>query len=173
MSSITRSLSLVGAAALIAAFGCTSTSSAPELPSAPAAEQATPISEMTGPDVEVREEQAELAPVYFDTNVAELGSQARSSLKSYAESILDHPEWGLIRIDGHCDERGSDQYNRTLGKRRAAAVQHHLVKLGVPAARLATRTFGSQRPAVRGHGEQAWRYNRRSELTVGDSLASN
>jgi peptidoglycan-associated lipoprotein len=77
----------------------------------------------------------------------------------------------VVTIDGHCDERGSDQYNRALGRRRAAAVERYLVDMGVPSARVATRTFGEDRPAVSGHDESAWSYNRRSELQV-EVLAS-
>ena len=87
--------------------------------------------------------------------------------------FLDHPEWGMVEIEGHCDERGSDAHNLALGKRRAAAVERHLVDMGVPRSRIATHTFGSDRPAARGHGEGAWRRNRRAELRVQDSLASN
>jgi peptidoglycan-associated lipoprotein len=104
--------------------------------------------------------------VYFDTNEAMLRADARDLLKSYAQSILDHPEWGVVTIEGHCDERGSDEYNRALGRRRATTVEHYLETMGVPAERVATRTFGEERPAVPGHSESAWSYNRRSELQV-------
>ena len=78
----------------------------------------------------------------------------------------DHPEWGVITIDGHCDERGSDRYNQTLGRRRAAAVERYLQEMGVPPSRIAIRTFGAAQPAVAGHNESAWSYNRRSEFQV-------
>jgi peptidoglycan-associated lipoprotein len=105
-----------------------------------------------------------LDPVYFDTDQWVLRSDARSTLKLRAEAIRQHPEWGVVTIQGHCDERGSDEYNLALGDRRAAAVKRYLVDLGVPSARLKTVTFGESRPAVAGHDETAWRYNRRSEL---------
>ena len=107
-----------------------------------------------------------LEPVYFDTNKAMLRSDARGLLKRHAQSILDHPEWGVVTIDGHCDERGSDEYNRTLGRRRATLVEHYLETLGVPTTRVTSRTFGEDRPAVLGHSESAWSYNRRSELQI-------
>ena len=78
----------------------------------------------------------------------------------------DHPEWGVLTIDGHCDDRGSEEYNLALGSRRAAAVERYLTDLGVPVSRLATRTFGEEKPAVAGRGERAWRYNRRSEFQI-------
>ena len=110
--------------------------------------------------------------MYFGTDVAVLGREATDTLRGYAKSILDHPEWGVLRIEGHCDERGSDTYNLVLGKRRAAAVERRLVEMGVAPSRLVTQTFGEQRPIVRGHDEKAWRHNRRSELRVEDVLAS-
>ena len=105
-----------------------------------------------------------LQPVYFDTDQAVLRADARASLDARAEAIRQHPELGLVTIQGHCDERGSEEYNLALGKRRAAAVERYLMDLGVPASRLETMTYGESRPAVPGHDETAWRYNRRSEL---------
>jgi len=169
MSSIIRSLHLAVALALVVALGCTTTSSAPESTET----QSTPVSETKNSSVKVSEVPASLAPLYFDTDLATLRPKARDGLKNYAKSILDHPEWGVLRIDGHCDERGSDEYNLALGKARAAAVERYLVDMGVPPSRLATRTFGEERPAVRGHDEGAWRYNRRAELRREDGLASS
>jgi peptidoglycan-associated lipoprotein len=114
-----------------------------------------------------------LEPVYFDTDQAVLRLGSLDLLRGYAQSILDHPEWGLVTIDGHCDERGSDEHNSALGRRRAAAVERYLVEMGVPPARVTTRTFGSDRPAVLGHDERAWNYNRRSELQVEVRLSAS
>jgi peptidoglycan-associated lipoprotein len=175
MSSIIRSLRLALVPVLIAALGCATTSES-ELPLAPAPEpsktESIPVAESSVPSLEVREVSPALAPVYFDTNRAELGPEALDVIESYAKSILDHPEWGVLRIEGHCDERGSDEHNLTLGMRRAAAVRRHLVEMGVPPSRLVTQTFGAQRPAVLGHNEAVWRYNRRSELRTANVLAS-
>ncbi len=173
MSLIVRSLQLAVIPALIVALGCTSTSSTPEATDTQATEtQAMPVSEIKDSTVKITEVSTALAPVYLDTDLAVLRPEALDALERYAKSILDHPEWGVLKIEGHCDERGSDQYNLALGKRRAAAVERHLVHMGVPASRLATRSFGARNPALRGHDEGSWRYNRRSELHVGDVLAS-
>lgn len=153
--------------ALIVAFGCTSTTPAPE----PVEKPETPAAEQTS-KVEVSDASAMLEPVYFDTDRAVLKPGAREKLDGYAKAILEHPEWGVVRIDGHCDERGSDAYNLALGQRRAAAIERYLAERGVPGTRLATKTFGSQRPAVSGHDESAWRFNRRSELRTEQVLAS-
>jgi peptidoglycan-associated lipoprotein len=70
----------------------------------------------------------------------------------------------VLNIEGHCDERGSDEYNLALGGHRAAVVKRYLLDLEVPAARLTTHTYGEEKPVVAGHDERAWRYNRRSEV---------
>ena len=116
--------------------------------------------------VAIRPAWATLEPVYFDTDRSLLRPDSRDALKGYAKEILDHPEWGEITIDGHCDESGSQEYNLALGERRAAAVKRYLMDLGIAKLRLVTRTFGEDKPAVTGHDEVAWRFNRRSELQV-------
>jgi peptidoglycan-associated lipoprotein len=171
MSSLFRLRHLAVAPALILALGCSSTSSPPSIVEQTES-QTTAVSDTMDSRVDISQVSAELRPVYFDTAVAELGTEATATLKAYAKSILDHPEWGVLRIEGHCDERGSNSYNLALGKRRAAAVEHRLIEMGVAPSRLVTRTFGERNPAVRGHDERAWRHNRRSELRAEDVLAS-
>ena len=157
MTPIIRTLQILSLSAL-AALGCASTSTVVET---------TPAEKATKAPEEVTIQPASppsLEPVYFDTDQAELRADARASLEARAKAIQQHPELGVVTIQGHCDERGSDEYNLALGKRRAAAVKRYLVDLGVPASRLETLTYGEIRPAVVGHDETAWRYNRRSEL---------
>ena len=169
MSLINRYRLVVVLAALLFAPGCTSTSPAPK---SGAHKEFDPVAETSdSTTVALRQASVTFEPVYFDTDEAVLRIDTRDLLKGHAQSILGHPEWGVVTIDGHCDERGSDQYNRALGRRRAAAVERYLVDMGVPRARVATRTFGEDRPAVSGHDESAWSYNRRSELQV-EVLAS-
>ena len=144
---------------VLTALGCASTSTVvetkPVANATKAPEEAT-IQPTSAPSLE---------PVYFDTDQAVLRADARASLEARAEAIRQHPELGVITIQGHCDERGSDEYNLTLGERRAAAVKRYLADLGVPASRLETVTYGEGRPAVPGHDETAWHHNRRSELS--------
>jgi peptidoglycan-associated lipoprotein len=166
MTPTIRTLQLLGLGAL-AALGCASTSTVVE---------ATPAEETTKAPQEVAIQPAaapSFEPVYFDTDQALLRADARDSLKARAEPILKHPELGVITIQGHCDERGSDEYNLALGERRAAAVKRYLVDLGVPASRLETMTYGESRPAVLGHDETAWHYNRRSEFKTETLQAAN
>ncbi len=108
-----------------------------------------------------------LGTVYFDFDRAEVRADARSTLKSNASTIKNNSSWGTVTVEGHTDERGSEEYNLALGDRRASAVRRYLVDLGVRSSRLHTVTFGEAKPAVRGHNESAWRYNRRSDFTSG------
>jgi peptidoglycan-associated lipoprotein len=164
MTPTIRTLNLLSLGALVA-LGCASTSTVTE--SAPA-ENAM----KAPPEVAIQPASApKLEPVYFDTDQWVLRTDARASLKARAEAIRQHPEWGVITIQGHCDERGTDEYNIALGDRRAAAVKRYLVDLGVAESRFETATYGEDRPAVSGHDETAWRYNRRSEFAR-DALQS-
>ena len=102
--------------------------------------------------------------VYFDHDQYVIRSEARPMLKRNATSINQNSQWRTVVIEGHCDERGSEEYNVALGDRRAGHVKQYLVDLGVPAERLETVSYGEARPAVAGFGESAWRYNRRSDF---------
>jgi peptidoglycan-associated lipoprotein len=157
MTPIIRNLQILSLG-FLAALGCASTSTVDE--TAPAANAAKVPQEVTSQPAPA----PSLQPVYFDTDQAVLRADARTSLEARAEAIRQHPELGTVTIQGHCDERGSEEYNLALGERRAAVVKRYLVDLGVPASRLETMTYGESRPAVLGHDERAWRYNRRSEF---------
>lgn len=121
----------------------------------------TPTTEKT--DV-ARTTKVDLGTVYFDFDRFDIRADARPVLKSNAGAISDVP--GVVTIEGHCDERGSAEYNLALGERRANAVKRYLVDLGVPSSRLRTVSFGEERPAVQGHDESAWRYNRRADFAA-------
>jgi peptidoglycan-associated lipoprotein len=110
-----------------------------------------------------------LETVYFDYDSFQIREDAKSLLKGNAQTIKGKTNWPSVVIEGHCDERGSDEYNLALGERRAQQVKHYLVDLGVPATRLDTVSFGEANPAVQGHDEAAWRYNRRSEFALSSS----
>jgi peptidoglycan-associated lipoprotein len=102
--------------------------------------------------------------VYFDYDRAEIKEDARPALRANADK-LNAGNYGTVTVEGHCDERGSTEYNLALGERRANAVKRYLVDLGVPSNNLRTVSFGEERPAVQGHDESAWRYNRRADFT--------
>lgn len=164
MNPVTRLVPIACLGALLVTLGCASATKSPE----PAPAEVDPTaSASTEPKAELvlREGGAPtLAPIYFETDRALLREDARKTLKDHALAIRQHPQWGVVTIDGHCDERGSDEYNLALGDRRATAVAHYLSDLGVPSSRLQTRTYGEARPVAGGHDETAWRQNRRAEL---------
>jgi peptidoglycan-associated lipoprotein len=170
MRNIHRASTLATGTALLLALGCASTTPDSE-PMTPEPAAASEFGDDSGAVEVVGEVSADLDPIYFGTDSSLLSSESREALKRHAEAIVAHPEWGVLRIEGHCDERGSEEYNLALGEGRAKAVQRYLTTSGVPASRLSIRTYGESMPAVAGHGEQSWRYNRRSELVV-ESLAS-
>ena len=113
----------------------------------------------------VRVVKVELETIYFDFDRFDIRADARPVLRGNAAVISDAS--GKVTIEGHCDERGSAEYNLALGERRANAVKRYLVDLGVSSAKLRTVSFGEERPAVQGHDESAWRYNRRADFVAG------
>ncbi|MBS3809655.1 MAG: peptidoglycan-associated lipoprotein Pal [Desulfobacterales bacterium] len=101
--------------------------------------------------------------VYFEFDDSSLTAEARDVLRRKAEWLRNNPEACVI-IEGHCDERGTDEYNLALGSRRAESVKEFLVKAGVNASQLTTISYGEEKPAVKGHNEEAWAKNRRAEF---------
>lgn len=106
-----------------------------------------------------------LATVYFDYDKSELSPEARSTLQKNADWMKRNPS-RAVEIGGHCDERGTIEYNIALGERRAVAVRSYLTSLGVEAARLTIVSYGEERPSDPGHDESAWRQNRRAEFLI-------
>lgn len=105
-----------------------------------------------------------IAPVYFDLDESKIKSQYEPILRNGATALR---ESGVsVTIEGHCDERGSEEYNLALGERRAGAVRRYLLDLGVPARQISIVSFGEARPAVSGTGETAWQLNRRAQFVV-------
>jgi peptidoglycan-associated lipoprotein len=114
------------------------------------------------------------APVYFDLDSEELSGDARATLDAKLPILRANAPLRL-RIAGHADERGSDEYNLALGQRRAAAVKRYLTDQGIDGARIDIVSFGEERPAVTGENEEAWRMNRRAEFEItagGDALVA-
>ncbi|MGH7654286.1 MAG: peptidoglycan-associated lipoprotein Pal [Gemmatimonadaceae bacterium] len=112
------------------------------------------------------------AAVYFDFNKDDIRDDAKPTLDAKV-GILNANVALRIRIAGHTDDRGSDEYNLALGQRRAASVQRYLVSRGVEASRFETVSFGKERPAAQGEDEAAWAKNRRAEFEIiagGDKL---
>lgn len=105
------------------------------------------------------------APIYFGFDDYTLSPEAQSTLTAMAEGLKAHKS-AVIQIEGHCDERGTVEYNLALGERRAQSVKNFLSQLGVEGARLSTISYGEEKPVVQGHTEDAWAKNRRAEFVV-------
>jgi len=155
---------VVGLSALFLAVGCASTSTKTEgVPGSGSDGSGSGFeSESTGG--EVPQPIAELDTVYFDYDRAVVRDDMKDALRANAEKILENPGWGDVIVEGHCDERGSEEYNFALGERRAATVKKYLVALGVPSNRLETVSFGETQPNTSGHDEASWSRNRRAEF---------
>ena len=115
------------------------------------------------PKPELREEQ--LQTVYFDFDKYNLRPDAKSSLDANF-ALLQQFANVVIKIEGHCDERGTVEYNLALGEKRAKAVMDYLTGLGVAASRISVISYGKERPVDAGHNEAAWSKNRRAEFRV-------
>ena len=105
------------------------------------------------------------AMIFFDYDAAEIRGDAKAALDAKLP-ILRANSGIQLRVSGHADERGSDQYNDALGQRRAAAVKRYLTDNGIDAARIAIVSYGEQRPATTGADESAWSRNRRAEFEI-------
>jgi len=182
------SLLLVTAAVALVATGCPKK---PQPPPAPA-EQPKPVEEKPLPEVKVPKEPTEitkpaeptvkvdelddviraqnenrtyLKTIYFDFDKYELRQDTIATLKNNASWIKSHSNFKVL-VEGHCDERGTIEYNLELGAKRAHAVQEYLINLGVERSRLRTISYGEERPVNPGHDEGAWAKNRRAEFTL-------
>ncbi len=103
--------------------------------------------------------------IYFDLDDSTLGDDSRAALEAKAPIIIRHA--GMrIRITGHADARGSDEYNLALGLRRAAEAKRYLAALGIDESRIEIVTMGEERPAVQGNTEEAYALNRRAEFEI-------
>jgi peptidoglycan-associated lipoprotein len=105
----------------------------------------------------------EVRDAYFDLDKADIRSDAREALGHTAEFLRNYPQV-KVTIEGHCDERGSTEYNLALGDRRSSAVKQYLISLGIPADRLSTVSFGKEKPVCMESNEGCWQKNRRGHF---------
>jgi peptidoglycan-associated lipoprotein len=131
---------------------------ATEAPMAIAAADSQPVKAVT--------EASAFETVYFDFDSSDLRQDARSILTRNADILLKTKQDAKIKIEGHCDERGSAEYNLALGERRATSAMQYLITLGVQPNRLSIISYGKEKPAVQGNDEQAWAKNRRAEFVI-------
>ena|SRR5579859_2240015 len=103
--------------------------------------------------------------VYFDFDSSSVKPGEKSKISDVASYLKSNSSMA-VRVEGNCDERGTEEYNRSLGERRALAVREELVTLGVEPNRVDTISYGKDRPADSGHDESAWKKNRRDEFIL-------
>jgi len=106
-----------------------------------------------------------LKDVFFDFDKAILSNEAKKSLDDNTKWLKANPAVRIV-VQGHCDERGTTEYNLALGEHRAKAVRDYLVAGGIDTKRISTISYGEERPFALGHDESAWKWNRRSHLSV-------
>lgn len=106
-----------------------------------------------------------LKDAFFDYNRYDIRPDQRDALAKNAVWLREHPSV-KITVEGHCDERGTSQYNMALGEQRAQAVKEYLVQLGIEASRIQIISFGNERPFEAGHDEKAWAQNRRDHFVM-------
>ena len=135
-----------------------------ETPTSDSSIKQEPAAEET-PGTQISQLQSELQKIYFNFDAADLSEDARSVLLKNAELLLKNPSV-KVKIEGNCDERGSDDYNMALGERRAQAARDYLVNLGVQPDRLSTISYGEENPAEQGEDEATMAKNRRAEFVI-------
>jgi len=106
-----------------------------------------------------------LKPVFFELDSSDLSAAAQKALDENAALLKRYPSW-TVTVEGHCDERGTAEYNLALGERRAIAARAYLVSLGIPADRLRTVSYGNEFPFDPGHDEAAFSKNRRAHFVI-------
>jgi len=108
---------------------------------------------------------AALKDINFDFDKSDIREADKAKLQAIADFLKAYPQ-AKLQIEGHCDERGTVEYNLALGERRSHAAQAYLVGLGVATERLSTISYGKEKPKVQGHDEQSWLENRRCEFKL-------
>lgn len=133
-----------------------------KIPGEPVASQAAPA-----PDIpQAKEEKASpLSDIFFDYDKSLIRTDMKKSLTENIRWLKANPTTAII-IEGHCDERGTVEYNQALGQRRAASIKHYLVAAGIDVKRINAVSYGKERPFVEGHDESAWKQNRRVHFVL-------
>ncbi len=139
----------------------------PEPVKEPALVPPTPVKDdtMSSRSLDDLNKDSPLKPVYFEYDSAEVSPQSQKVLDGNAEVLKKYQTW-VVTIEGHCDERGTAEYNLALGERRAVAARTYLVSLGIGADRIKTVSYGKEFPFDPGHDEAAWQKNRRDHFVI-------
>ncbi len=131
----------------------------PVLPAPP------PVDAIGSKDLDALNRDSPLAPVFFALDSFEVSEEGRNILQNTARVMRQQSTW-QVTVEGHCDERGTAEYNLSLGERRAVAAKTYLVSLGIAAERLRTVSYGKEFPFDPGHDETAWAKNRRAHFVI-------
>ena len=137
---------------------------APEPEPEPEFNQGPPPAPEPVQDTTISAESITISPVYFDFDSSTIKSEFASVLEGAADALRE--SGASVTIEGHCDERGSDEYNLALGDRRANAVRSYLYNLGVPNGQMSTVSYGEERPLDPRQTEEAWAKNRRCHFVI-------
>jgi peptidoglycan-associated lipoprotein len=142
----------------------------PSEPPPPVREPVMPAEPLPGDSVASRSlddlnRDSPLQPVYFDYDSSEVNDAGRAALQANAAVLKKYSTW-VVTIEGHCDERGTKEYNLALGERRAVAARTYLMSLGLDANRMRTVSYGSEFPFDPGHDDSAWQKNRRAHFVI-------
>ena len=119
-------------------------------------------------DLYTRCTDVEFAPVYSGSDSTVVPQGELGKIDAVAQHLTAKPE-RVVVVEGNCDERGSSEYNMSLGENRAIIIRNYLVQSGIEAGRIQTRSYGAEKPAVDGHDESAWARNRRGEFAIYDT----
>jgi peptidoglycan-associated lipoprotein len=130
-----------------------------------AAQPSEPVDSSGASAGEAAVEAVELKTIYFDYDKFSLTNAGREDLKHNADWLKQNGN-ARVQIEGHCDERGTTEYNLALGERRANAVREFLMKMGIPKSRIDTISYGKERPSDMGHDDAAWAKNRRAVFVI-------
>jgi peptidoglycan-associated lipoprotein len=190
MKAARSTITLIASAALVTAVACgkktppvarpapppptTTTATPPPRPPAPPEPAREPVSVPAEPvrddaissaSLDDLNKNSPLKPVYFELDSSELSAANQRALDDNAALLKRYPSWA-VTVEGHCDERGTAEYNLALGERRAIAARAYLVSLGIAADRLRTVSYGKEFPFDPGHDETAFAKNRRAHFVI-------
>ena len=126
-----------------------------------------PEDEFASRSLEELNRDSPLDPAYFSLDSSGLDASAQRVVEANAEVLRRYPNW-IVTIEGHCDERGTPEYNLALGERRALATRQYLVELGLDPTRVRTVSYGKEFPFDPGHDDRAWAENRRAHFVITD-----
>ena len=131
----------------------------------PVPSEGLPADDIAGRTLDELNRDSPFKPVFFGLDSAELDEPGRAVVTANAALLKKYPAW-VVTVEGHCDERGTAEYNLALGERRAAAVRTYLVSLGVAPDRIRVVSYGKEFPFDPGHAEAAWARNRRAHFVI-------